>query len=168
MSFPLRTPSALCSAGWTSSASSDEEDDHRRVSRRFPLVSRGNRPSVERGPTTFGSWAPRAITPLLVALDCVSVVSSDPTDVAMTGSSTHQGGPLAVHQEGGAILGAKLSGSNNDVPLSAAATGRRAHSTGSSGGWDGSIGYRPPPGRYPVWRRVCNQAPRPFGDVIRE
>lgn len=31
-----------------------------------------------------------------------------------------------------------------------------------------SIGYRPPPGRYPVWRRVCNQAPHPFGDVIRE
>jgi hypothetical protein len=27
------------------------------------------------------------------------------------------------------------------------------------------IGCRPPPGRYPVWRRVCSQAPRPFGDV---
>lgn len=66
-------------------------------------------------------------------LGCVSFVPSGATDVAVTGSSTRQGGSHAVHSAGWRFLGAKLSGSNNDVPLSDAATGRRARKVGIAG-----------------------------------
>jgi hypothetical protein len=151
------------------SGSSDTEGDHRRVSRRSPLVSRGYRPPVDGSLTAFGSRDNRVhhAAPGCLGLRVQSVFGHfgcrDDRQLhsprwAARGSPGGWRNPrckaLRVEQR----RPAECCCHGSTHPLDRLVRSKRKV----------SIGYRPPPGRYPVWRRVCNQAPQPFGDVIRE
>ena len=144
--LPLRTPSALCCAGWRSSASSDADGRCRRVSRRSPLVSRGHRPTAERSLAALRS---RGTTIHHAAPGCLGLRVHRVFGYSGCRDDRQLHSPRWADRGspgGWRFLGAKLFGSNNDVSLSDAATGRDTRSTGLSGR---CVLFRSVTGRHP-------------------